>query len=110
MIGPLTTALEPTEVLASASWPAAAPGTVAVTRELAFRSGDYAIVGVAVQLTLRDEAILDVRIGLFGVGSTPVHGRGPHCRAAPPSSQRGAPPSSPAGVPSGARSRNPAPP
>jgi carbon-monoxide dehydrogenase medium subunit len=77
-LGPLMTAIEPDEVLVAAYFPVAPPGTRAVTMELAIRHGDYAIVGVCVQLTpdsATDGAIADARIGLFGVDATPVRAR-----------------------------------
>jgi carbon-monoxide dehydrogenase medium subunit len=51
----------------------APPRTGADVQELAYRHGDYAIVGVAAQVSVDDSgAVADVRIGLFGVGGTPI--------------------------------------
>jgi carbon-monoxide dehydrogenase medium subunit len=85
-LGPLMTAVEPDEVLAAATCPVVLPGTRAVTTELAIRHGDYAIVGVCVQVTPADVAdpadasrgidvVADARIALFGVDATPVRAR-----------------------------------
>ena len=72
-LGPLTTAMDPDEVLVAARWPVAPAGTRAATRELTLRHGDYAVVGVVAQLTTaEDGAIRDARIGLLGVGPTPI--------------------------------------
>ncbi len=75
-LGPLTTALEPDELLLEARWPAAPPRTGAAVQELVYRYGDFAIVGVAAQLSLgTDGAIAAAHLGLFGVAGTPVRAR-----------------------------------
>jgi CO/xanthine dehydrogenase FAD-binding subunit len=84
-LGPLMTALEADELLVAARWPAAGAGTRAVTTELTLRHGDYAIVGVCVQVTPAGDGagetveafdqIADARIGLFAVDGTPVRAR-----------------------------------
>jgi aerobic carbon-monoxide dehydrogenase medium subunit len=72
-IGPLTTQLRPDEVLLEARWAAAPPRSGAAVQELTYRHGDYAIVGVAAQVSLdADGAIAGARLALFGVGDTPV--------------------------------------
>jgi carbon-monoxide dehydrogenase medium subunit len=48
----LTTALEPDELLTEIRFPAAAPHTGAVFLEVARRRGDFALVGVAAQVTV----------------------------------------------------------
>ena len=71
--GPLTTVLEPDEMLLEARWPAAPPRTGASVMELTYRHGDYAVVGVAAQLSLtEDGAISRARLALFSVGPTPL--------------------------------------
>jgi carbon-monoxide dehydrogenase medium subunit len=71
--GPLTTVLEPDEMLLEARWPVAAPRTGASLLELTYRHGDYAVVGVAAQLSLtEDGAISRARLALFSVGPTPL--------------------------------------
>jgi carbon-monoxide dehydrogenase medium subunit len=80
----LTTALEPDELLTEIRFPAAAPRTGAVFLEVARRRGDFALVGVAAQVTVapmtvdpgRDEeqdgaVIADVRLCVSGVHGAP---------------------------------------
>jgi carbon-monoxide dehydrogenase medium subunit len=86
-VGPLTTVLDEDELVTGVRLPVAAPRTGAAVLELAFRHGDYAVVGVAAQVTLGEGdrpngghgpeggAFEDVRIGLFGVGGTPIRAR-----------------------------------
>jgi CO/xanthine dehydrogenase FAD-binding subunit len=75
-IGPLTTALRPGEMLTEIRIPAAPPRTGGAFVEMARRAGDFALVGVAVLVTL-DEAgqCARARIALCGVGPTPVRAR-----------------------------------
>jgi carbon-monoxide dehydrogenase medium subunit len=69
----LTTALEPDELLVSVELPRAAPRTGATYLEVSRRQGDFALVGVAVQVVLGPEgAIADARICLSGVADTPL--------------------------------------
>lgn len=74
--GIFTTALEPGELLTAIELPAAAESTGVACVEIARRSGDYAICGVVVQVTLEDGVVDDCRIALFGVGERPVRARG----------------------------------
>jgi carbon-monoxide dehydrogenase medium subunit len=68
----LTTALEPEEVLVEIELPRAAPRTGAAFLEVSRRHGDYALVGVAAQLTLEaDGTVADARVCLTGVADTP---------------------------------------
>jgi CO/xanthine dehydrogenase FAD-binding subunit len=72
-IGPLSSDVSPDEVAVEVRLPAAPPGSGAAVRELTYRSGDYAVVGVACQATVDDGGTVeDCRIGLFGVDATPV--------------------------------------
>jgi carbon-monoxide dehydrogenase medium subunit len=72
-LGPLTTGIEPDELIVAVEWPAAPMGTGAAVEELTYRHGDYAVVGVAAQLSLNaDGGIADARVSLFGVGGTPI--------------------------------------
>jgi CO/xanthine dehydrogenase FAD-binding subunit len=75
-IGPLTTALRPSEMLTEIRIPAAPPRTGGAFVEMARRAGDFALVGVAALVTL-DEAgqCARARIALCGVGPTPVRAR-----------------------------------
>jgi aerobic carbon-monoxide dehydrogenase medium subunit len=68
----LTTALEPDELLAAVRFPAAAAGTGAAFCEVSRRRGDFAMAGVAAQVTLADGAIVDARICVSGVAGVPL--------------------------------------
>ena len=74
-VGPFMTALAPDDLLIEAEFPLPPAGAGWSFREFATRPGDFAIVGVAVQLVRRDEVVADTRIVLFGVGgsATRVH-------------------------------------
>lgn len=71
----LTTALEAGEMVIEVRVPVAAAGTRHGFAELARRHGDYAYAGTAVSLTLARGELRGVRIGLLGVGPTPVLAR-----------------------------------
>jgi carbon-monoxide dehydrogenase medium subunit len=73
--GPMTTALDPAELLAGVWFPAAAPGSGAAWLELARRHGDYALVGVAAAVTLAGGRVGEARLALSGVGDRPVRAR-----------------------------------
>ncbi len=71
--GPLMTTLAPDELLLEARLPAAGARTGASVKELIYRHGDYAVVGVAAQLSLaEDGTISGAHLGLFSVGPTPL--------------------------------------
>jgi aerobic carbon-monoxide dehydrogenase medium subunit len=72
-LGPLTADIQPEELVVEVRLPVAPPRTGVAVRELAYRDGDYAVVGVAAQVSL-DEAggLAEVRTALFGVDATPV--------------------------------------
>jgi carbon-monoxide dehydrogenase medium subunit len=75
-IGPLTTDMTEDELIVGVTVPVARPRTAAVVLELAYRHGDYAVVGVAAQVTAGStERLEDVRIALFGVDATPIRAR-----------------------------------
>ncbi|GAA4343357.1 xanthine dehydrogenase family protein subunit M [Pigmentiphaga soli] len=70
-LGPMTTALEPTELLTAvrlAPWPA---GHGWAFLEFARRHGDFALAGVAALITLEGGRIGRVAIALGGVGGVP---------------------------------------
>ena len=72
----LTTALEPTEVLAEVILPPLPPNTATAFLELTRRHGDFAIVGVAAVVTLGEGgSISRARIALCGVGPTPIRAK-----------------------------------
>jgi carbon-monoxide dehydrogenase medium subunit len=69
------TALGPRDVLTAIRLPAAMPQTRVGFAELARRHGDYAMVGLAAAARADGEALADVRLAFFAVGSTPVRAR-----------------------------------
>jgi aerobic carbon-monoxide dehydrogenase medium subunit len=70
--GYLTTARRPDEILVEVRFPVAGPNTGAVFLEVARRHGDFAIVGLAAQLTLANGAISDARLAFSGLADVPV--------------------------------------
>jgi carbon-monoxide dehydrogenase medium subunit len=71
--GYLTTARRPEELLTEIRFPVAAPGTGVTFQEVTRRHGDFAIVGLAAQLTLAaDRTIIDARLAFSGVADVPV--------------------------------------
>jgi CO/xanthine dehydrogenase FAD-binding subunit len=70
--GYLATARHPDEILTEVRFPVAGPGTGAVFLEVARRHGDFAIVGLAAQLTLANGAISDARLAFSGLADVPV--------------------------------------
>jgi carbon-monoxide dehydrogenase medium subunit len=57
-------------------FPAAVPGTGISFQEVARRHGDFAMVGLAVSLTLSDGAISDARLAFAGLSDVPVRASG----------------------------------
>jgi aerobic carbon-monoxide dehydrogenase medium subunit len=70
--GYLATSRRPDEILVAVRFPAAGPGTGAAFQEVARRHGDFAIVGLAVSLTLADGLISVARLAFSGVADVPV--------------------------------------
>ncbi len=70
-VGLFATALEPGEILVEVLVPAASPGDRVAFLEVARRSGDYALVGVATTLRLEAERLVDLRHVLFSIGDRP---------------------------------------
>src|SRR6516225_5976285 len=70
--GFLTTSRRPDELLVEVRFPAAGRGTGISFQEVARRHGDFAIVGLAVSLTLSDGVIRDARLAFSGVSDVPV--------------------------------------
>ena len=69
--GPFTTALEPGEILVEVRFPTSRKTRAAVT-EVAPRSGDFAIAGVAGKLrTARGGKVREIGLALFGLGGVP---------------------------------------
>jgi aerobic carbon-monoxide dehydrogenase medium subunit len=74
--GPLSTALQPDELLTEIRIPALPNRTGAAFVEMARRAGDYALVGVAALVTLDDSGRCQrARVALCGVGPTPIRAR-----------------------------------
>jgi carbon-monoxide dehydrogenase medium subunit len=69
--GYLTTALRPDELLAEIRFPVVFAGTGTAFCEVARRQGDFALAGVAAQVTVADGVITDARIAVSGVAGTP---------------------------------------
>lgn len=71
-----TTTLKADEILTAVRVPTLPPRTGYAFLEEARRHGDFALAGVACTLTLADDGtIADCRLGLTGVGMTPVRAR-----------------------------------
>jgi aerobic carbon-monoxide dehydrogenase medium subunit len=72
-VGALTTDLKPDEMLVEIELPLLKPRTGCCFMEIARRRGDFAIVGVAVIMTLgKQEECTHVRLVFCGVGETPI--------------------------------------
>jgi carbon-monoxide dehydrogenase medium subunit len=70
--GLYATALKPCELIAAVEFPIAKVGERATLLELARRSGDYAMAGVAAKAKLAGSTLIDPRFVFFGVGDQPV--------------------------------------
>jgi carbon-monoxide dehydrogenase medium subunit len=73
--GLLETALRPGELIAAVEVPVATAATRSGIREVARRSGDYAMAGIAVCLSLDGLRVVSPRLVYFGVGNGPVLAR-----------------------------------
>lgn len=71
-VGVMATALAPDEVVRSVSFPRVAPGEGTEYQIFNRRHGDFAIVAVAVTVTLREGRVAGLRLGLSGIGPVPV--------------------------------------
>jgi carbon-monoxide dehydrogenase medium subunit len=74
--GYLTTSRRPDELLVQVRFPAAGRGTGTSFQEVARRHGDFAVVGLAVSLTLSGGVISDARLAFSGVSDVPVRAFG----------------------------------
>lgn len=73
----LTTALQADEVAQAVTFPSLPPATGTAFVEFARRHGDFAIVGVACQISLHpDGGIREARLALAGVADVPYRARG----------------------------------
>jgi len=70
--GLLETALRPGEIIAAVEVPVAAAATRSVIQEVARRSGDYAMAGLAARLEMDGVRVAAARLVFFGVGAGPV--------------------------------------
>jgi carbon-monoxide dehydrogenase medium subunit len=70
--GLYATALKPYELIAAVEFPAAKPGERTTIVELARRSGDYAMAGVAAKARLAGATLIEPQLVFFGVGDRPV--------------------------------------
>jgi aerobic carbon-monoxide dehydrogenase medium subunit len=70
--GYLATSRRDDEILVEVRFPAAGPDTGVAFQEVTRRHGDFAIVGLAVSLTLTDGAIGDARLAFAGIADVPV--------------------------------------
>lgn len=71
-LGLLTTAIEPDELLVEINVPKAPPGSGSAFVEIARRHGDFALAGVAAQITCSGDDIVEVHMAACGVGPGPV--------------------------------------
>jgi carbon-monoxide dehydrogenase medium subunit len=70
--GLYSTALNPYELIAAVEFPVAKPGERTTIIELARRSGDYAMAGVAAKARLAGATLIEPQLVFFGVGDRPV--------------------------------------
>jgi carbon-monoxide dehydrogenase medium subunit len=70
--GLFTTAVEPGEILVEIDVPAALPGQHFAFDEVSRRKGDFALVGIAVAVTLQGGRISGARVTACGIGAGPV--------------------------------------
>lgn len=76
VLGPLTTVLEPDEIVTAVSLPAPPPGARYAYLKYAMRPLDFAIVGVAVRVAAdADGTAGEVRVALTGAAGRPIRAR-----------------------------------
>jgi len=71
-LGPLTTSLEPSEIITEVRFPVMPPGTAFAIEEFARRKGDFAIAAIAAVLVPEGERCRVARLATAGVGPVPV--------------------------------------
>src|SRR5690606_5200331 len=72
-VGPLESALAPGELAVAARFPLPPPRSGSAFLEVSRRAGDYALAGVALQVTLDGEgALFEARAAYLSVGPPPV--------------------------------------
>ena len=70
-----TTVLAPDEMATEVRFPVAGAGSGAAFEEICRREGDFALVGVAAQLTIENGRVGDARIALAAVARRPIRAR-----------------------------------
>ena len=70
--GVLSTALEPDEILTEIVVPKPPEGSGAAFVEISRRHGDFALAGVAAQITFNGDTVTDIRLAACGVGAGPI--------------------------------------
>ena len=71
-LGPLTTSLEPSEIITEVRFPVMPPGTAFAIEEFARRKGDFAIAAIAAVLVPEGERCRVARLATAGGGPVPV--------------------------------------
>jgi carbon-monoxide dehydrogenase medium subunit len=71
-VGIYETALTPQELLVAVELPVTPKNSTHFFHEFARRHGDYAIVGLAAQASIKDGRFADLRLGFFAVGDRPL--------------------------------------
>jgi 2-furoyl-CoA dehydrogenase FAD binding subunit len=71
-LGPMESALASDEIAVEAFFPALAPGAGVAFQEVARRSGDYALCGVAGLVRLEDDRVVEARAGYLSVCDLPT--------------------------------------
>jgi carbon-monoxide dehydrogenase medium subunit len=74
-LGPLTTVLEPTEILTTIRVPALPPGTGSAYHKVKQPASGFALVGVAVNVAARAGVCAEIGVGITGLGDTPFRAR-----------------------------------
>ena len=75
-VAALSTCLEQAEIIVEVELPALTPATGWAFEEISRRSGDFALAAVGVLLTVSDGRVNSARIGMIGVGETPMRATG----------------------------------
>ncbi len=78
-VGSLATTLGEDEIVTDVEFPKLEPGTGWAFEEVARRAGDFALAAVGVTISVSDGRADQVRIGMMGVGETPL--RAPEAEA-----------------------------
>jgi aerobic carbon-monoxide dehydrogenase medium subunit len=71
-VAPLTTSLNPDEIITQVRFPAMPPAARYAIEEFARRKGDFAIAAIAVMLTQEGERCTAARLATAGIGPVPV--------------------------------------